>query len=74
MYVLPEYRSEGLHFSLKEWEPDHPDSITFVILSEDDENSRLILKIGAMKNEKVILYYEAKGEGMSILDFIHFHL
>ncbi|XP_046608872.1 uncharacterized protein LOC124299649 [Neodiprion virginianus] len=67
LYVLPDYRSEGLQFSLKEWEPDHPDSITFAILGEDDVKSRLILKVGAMKNEKVLLYYETEGKAMKLV-------
>ncbi|XP_068990496.1 uncharacterized protein [Neodiprion pinetum] len=67
LYVLPDYRSEGLQFSLKEWEPDRPDSITFAILGEDDVKSRLILKVGAMKNEKVLLYYETEGKAMKLV-------
>ncbi|XP_046737938.1 uncharacterized protein LOC124406546 [Diprion similis] len=67
LYVLPDYRSEGLQFSLKEWEPDRPDSITFTILSEDDVKSRFILKVGAMKNEKVLLYYETEGKEMKLV-------
>lgn len=74
VYVLPEYRSEGLHFSLKEWEPDRPDSITFVILSEDDVQSRFILKVGAMSNEKVLLYYETKQNGTLLAFRIYSYL
>lgn len=63
LYVLPEYRTEGLRFSLKTWEPDHPDSITFVFTADDGLKSRYILKIGALDNEKVLLYYESEERG-----------
>ncbi|XP_032670210.1 uncharacterized protein LOC116843687 [Odontomachus brunneus] len=60
LYVLPEHRTEGLHFSLKAWEPDRPDSITFVFTADDGLKSRYILKIGALDNEKVLLYYQSE--------------
>ncbi|KAL0116972.1 hypothetical protein PUN28_010087 [Cardiocondyla obscurior] len=60
LYVLPEYRTEGIHFSLKAWEPDQPDSITFVFTADDGLKSRYILKIGALNNEKVLLYYQSE--------------
>ncbi|XP_043277721.1 uncharacterized protein [Venturia canescens] len=60
LYVLPEHRTEGLKFSLKAWEPDQPDSITFVFTAEDGLKSRYILKVGAVDNEKVALYYESE--------------
>jgi len=63
LYVLPEYRTEGIHFSLKAWEPDEPDSITFVFTADNGLKSRYILKIGASDNEKVLLYYESEDEG-----------
>lgn len=63
LYVLPEYRTEGIHFSLKAWEPDQPDSITFVFTADDGLKSRYILKIGASDNEKVLLYYQSEEEG-----------
>ncbi|XP_012217839.1 uncharacterized protein [Linepithema humile] len=62
LYVLPEHRTEGLHFSLKAWEPDQPDSITFVFTADDGFNSRYILKIGALDNEKLLLYYQSEEE------------
>ncbi|XP_018051270.1 PREDICTED: uncharacterized protein LOC108689142 [Atta colombica] len=60
LYILPEYRTEGLRFSLKTWEPDYPDSITFVFTADDGLKSRYILKIGAFDNEKILLYYESE--------------
>lgn len=63
LYVLPEHRTEGLHFSLKAWEPDQPDSITFVFTADDGLKSRYILKIGALDNEKVLLYYQSEQKG-----------
>lgn len=62
LYVLPEHRSEGLSFSLKSWEPDRPDLIAFAFTPEDGQKSRYILKIGAMENEGVLLYYESETE------------
>ncbi|XP_066600635.1 uncharacterized protein [Prorops nasuta] len=67
LYVLPEHRSEGLHFSLKAWEPDEPDSITFVFLPEDGFRSRYILKIGALDNEKVLLFYQSEYESIKLV-------
>lgn len=63
LYVLPEYRSEGLHFSVKAWEPDNPDSVVFVFLADDGLKSRYILKIGTSNNEKVLLFYESETTG-----------
>lgn len=63
MYILPEYRTEGIHFSLKAWEPDQPDTITFVFTADDGLKSRYILKIGALDNEKVLLYYQSEEKG-----------
>lgn len=62
LYVLPEYRSEGLHFALKAWEPDNPDSVTFVFTADDGFKSRYILKIGTLDNEKVVLYYQSETQ------------
>ncbi|XP_043265555.1 uncharacterized protein LOC122405108 [Colletes gigas] len=67
LYVLPEYRVEGLRFSLKAWEPDQPDSITFVLIADDGLKSRYILKIGALDNEKVLLYYESENEAAALV-------
>lgn len=62
-FVLPEYRSEGLHFSVKIWEPDKPDSISFVFMADDGLKSQYVLQIGANLNEEVILYYQSEEEG-----------
>nr|XP_050849223.1 uncharacterized protein LOC127063448 isoform X7 [Vespula vulgaris] len=62
LYVFPEYRSEGLHFSLKAWEPDQLDSITIVFTADDGFKSRYILKIGALDNEKILLYYQSESQ------------
>ncbi|XP_039305190.1 uncharacterized protein LOC105195293, partial [Solenopsis invicta] len=67
LYVLPEYRTEGLHFSLKAWEPDQPDSITFVFTADDGLKSRYILKIGALDNEKVLLYYQSEEQDIILV-------
>ncbi|EZA48990.1 Hepatocyte growth factor-like protein, partial [Ooceraea biroi] len=67
LYVLPEHRTEGLHFSLKAWEPDQPDSITFVFTADDGLKSRYILKIGALDDEKVLLYYQSEDEGIILV-------
>ncbi|XP_029663491.1 uncharacterized protein LOC115235691 [Formica exsecta] len=67
LYILPEYRTEGLHFSLKAWEPDQPDSITFVFTADDGLNSRYILKIGALDNEKVLLYYQSEDKDIILV-------
>ncbi|XP_017755449.1 PREDICTED: uncharacterized protein LOC108547430 [Eufriesea mexicana] len=67
IYVLPEYRSEGLHFSLKAWEPDNPDSVTFVFLADDGLKSRYILKIGSISNENVLLLYQSETAAVSLV-------
>ncbi|XP_076766670.1 uncharacterized protein LOC143433269 [Xylocopa sonorina] len=67
LYVLPEYRSEGLHFSLKAWEPDNPDSVTFGFLADDGLKSRYIFKIGTVDNEKVLLYYESETTPIALV-------
>lgn len=66
-YVLPEYRSEGLKFSLKNWNPDHPDSIAFSFMADDNLTSRYVLKIGAMDNEKVILEYQSEDKDLRVV-------
>ncbi|XP_017888918.1 uncharacterized protein LOC108630250 [Ceratina calcarata] len=67
IYVLPEYRSEGLRFSLKAWEPDNPDSVTFGFLAADGLKSRYVLKIGSANNEKVMLYYESETDSIQLV-------
>ncbi|CAL7933933.1 unnamed protein product [Xylocopa violacea] len=67
LYVLPEYRSEGLHFSLKAWEPDNPDSVTFGFLADDGLKSRYIFKIGTVDNEKVLLYYQSETAPIALV-------
>ncbi|XP_015601165.1 uncharacterized protein LOC107270578 isoform X2 [Cephus cinctus] len=67
LYVLPEHRSEGIRFSLKEWEPDRPDSITFVFKADNGLKSRYILKVGAIKNERVLLYVESEDQGIKLV-------
>ncbi|EFN79889.1 Plasminogen [Harpegnathos saltator] len=67
LYVFPEHRTEGLHFSLKAWEPDRPDSITFVFTADDGLKSRYILKIGALDNEKVLLYYQSEEKEIALV-------
>nr|XP_050849219.1 uncharacterized protein LOC127063448 isoform X3 [Vespula vulgaris] len=67
LYVFPEYRSEGLHFSLKAWEPDQLDSITIVFTADDGFKSRYILKIGALDNEKILLYYQSESQAINLV-------
>ncbi|XP_043491579.1 uncharacterized protein LOC122517208 [Polistes fuscatus] len=67
LYIFPEYRSEGLHFSLKAWEPDQLDSITIVFTADDGLKSRYILKIGALNNEKILLYYQSENEAINLV-------
>ncbi|XP_011865894.1 PREDICTED: uncharacterized protein LOC105560957 isoform X2 [Vollenhovia emeryi] len=67
LYVLPEYRTEGIYFSLKAWEPDLPDTITFVFTADDGLKSRYILKIGALDNEKVLLYYQSEEQNIILV-------
>ncbi|KZC05361.1 Hepatocyte growth factor-like protein [Dufourea novaeangliae] len=67
LYVLPEYRFEGVRFALKTWEPDQPDCIVFVFTADDGLKSRYILKIGALDNEKVLLYYESETEAVALV-------
>ncbi|XP_043510421.1 uncharacterized protein LOC122528878 [Frieseomelitta varia] len=67
IYVLPEYRSEGLHFSVKAWEPDNPDSVVLVFLADDGLKSRYVLKIGTADNEKVLLFYESETTEISLV-------
>nr|XP_012137590.1 PREDICTED: uncharacterized protein LOC100884062 [Megachile rotundata] len=67
LYVLPEYRSEGLHFALKAWEPDNPDSVSFVFTADDGFKSRYILKIGTVDNERVILFYQSETDRITIV-------
>ncbi|XP_015186300.1 PREDICTED: uncharacterized protein LOC107071648 [Polistes dominula] len=67
LYIFPEYRSEGLHFSLKAWEPDQLDSITIVFTADDGFKSRYILKIGALDNEKILLYYQSENEAINLV-------
>lgn len=66
MYVLPSYRSEGLSFSLKAWEPENPDTFTIHFLADDGFKSKYILHIGDISNEKVSLFYESETEGIQI--------
>ncbi|KAL1488031.1 hypothetical protein ABEB36_015404 [Hypothenemus hampei] len=58
IYVLPQWKEEGLHgglkFSLKEWNPDLLSGIIFAIFSKDG-TQELQLVIGAKMNEKVEL-------------------
>ncbi|KAK0089426.1 hypothetical protein PV325_007379 [Microctonus aethiopoides] len=66
-YILPEHRTEGLRVDLKSWEPDHPDSITFGFVANDSLKSRYILRIGAMDNEQVFLFYLAEEGDLKLV-------
>ncbi|XP_076247823.1 uncharacterized protein LOC143187497 [Calliopsis andreniformis] len=68
LYILPEHRVKGLRFSLKAWEPDQPDTITFVFRADDDlKKPRYILKIGGTDNEKILLYHEPENEAITLV-------
>ncbi|KAJ9585963.1 hypothetical protein L9F63_020395, partial [Diploptera punctata] len=51
-------KPEGLKFWLKEWDPDLPDGIVFIIRPLEGNNYYKLV-IGAEDNEKVILYYSS---------------
>lgn len=60
IYILPEWKDisdhGGLHFALKQWDPDLPDGINFVIYPPNGIDSYQ-LQIGGENNEKVELNY-----------------
>ncbi|KAJ9587492.1 hypothetical protein L9F63_028252, partial [Diploptera punctata] len=58
VYILHKWRKEGLKFWLKEWDPDLPDGIVFIIRPLEGNNYYKLV-IGAEDNEKVILYYSS---------------
>lgn len=67
VYIRKKWRKEGLKFWLKEWDPDLPDGIMFVIRPLQGDNYYKLI-IGAKDNEKVELYYgTGKGEVISFL-------
>ncbi|XP_063983190.1 uncharacterized protein LOC135165643 [Diachasmimorpha longicaudata] len=66
-FLFPEHRSEGLRFLVKAWEPDNPDSITFTFTADKGLKSRYILKLGAMDNEKVMLYRQGEEGDMELV-------
>lgn len=62
IYIRNKWRKEGLKFWLKEWDPDWPDGIIFVVRPLSGDNYYKLI-IGANENEDVQLYYgEGKGE------------
>jgi len=72
IYIRNKWRKEGLKFWLKEWDPDLPDGIIFVIRPLNGDNYYKLI-IGAAENENVQLFYgEGKGEtiGYLITDII----
>ena len=60
VYILHKWRKAGLKFWLKEWDPDLPDGIEFIIRPLEGDNYYKLV-IGAEDNEKVILYYSREG-------------
>lgn len=63
MYILPQWKETGihggLHFSIKQWDPDLLDSLQFMIKPmHGDSNIELI--IGADNNQKIVLYYNSE--------------
>lgn len=62
IYIRQKWRKEGLKFWLKEWDPDLPDGIIFVVRPLNGDNYYKLI-IGANENENVQLFYgEGKGE------------
>jgi hypothetical protein len=67
IYIRHKWRKEGLKFWLKEWDPDLPDGIVFVIRPLSGDNYYKLI-IGATENENVQLFYgEGKGETIGYL-------
>jgi hypothetical protein len=64
IYIRNKWRKEGLKFWLKEWDPDLPDGIIFVIRPLNGDNYYKLI-IGATENENVQLFY-GEGEGKVI--------
>nr|CAD7573937.1 unnamed protein product [Timema californicum] len=64
IYILPQWRKTGLHFWLKEWDPDHSDGIVFILRPLEGEHYYK-LTIGAENNEKVLFTYgDGKDENL----------
>jgi hypothetical protein len=76
VYIRNKWKKEGLKFWLKEWDPDLPDGIMFVIRPLSGDNYYKLV-IGAEENEKVQLFYGV-GEGETTdsfqTDIIQFYL
>jgi hypothetical protein len=67
IYIRNKWKKEGLKFWLKEWDPDLPDGIIFVVRPLNGDNYYKLI-IGAEENEKVQLFYgEGKGETTTYL-------
>jgi len=67
IYIRNKWRKEGLKFWLKEWDPDLPDGIIFVIRPLSGDNYYKLI-IGAAENENVQLFYgEEQGETIGYL-------
>nr|CAD7403021.1 unnamed protein product [Timema cristinae] len=64
IYILPQWRKTGLHFWLKEWDPDHSDGIVFILRPLEGVHYYK-LTIGAENNEKVLFTYgDGKDENL----------
>lgn len=72
IYIRNKWRKEGLKFWLKEWDPDLPDGIIFVIRPLTGDNYYELI-IGADENEKIKLFYVA-GKGEAISSFLLIYL
>jgi hypothetical protein len=72
IYIRNKWRKEGLKFWLKEWDPDLPDGIVFVIRPLSGDNYYKLV-IGAEDNEKVLLFYgvgPGESTGSALIDMI----
>lgn len=67
MYILPEYRIQGIKINIKIWKPDRPDSVTLVFDANLGLKSSYKLTIGAHKNKMMLLYYKSEEEGILLL-------
>jgi hypothetical protein len=66
LYIPNKWRKEGMKFWLKEWDPDLPDGIEFVLQPLKGDNYYKLI-IGAEDNEKVQLFYGKEGKAISYL-------
>ncbi|XP_047002817.1 uncharacterized protein LOC124620192 [Schistocerca americana] len=62
LMILPRWRTRGLRFWLKEWNPERADGIVWLLRKAGTNTTYLRLELGADKNEKIKLFL-IRGEG-----------